>query len=125
LRVVNPGPHKIEAYTFYGDMEFSWGETSIGIKGFSGCCNPVSFAILPDGRFVTAEKGVPRVKIYSDSGVFLSVVAGMESFRDTVGVYDPDDTGDTRKALDVAVDSGGRILVLDPVDKSVRVFVEK
>jgi len=125
LRVANPGPHKIEAYTFDGDMEFSWGETSIAIKGFSGCCNPVSFAILPDGKFVTVEKGIPRVKIYSNSGVFLSVVAGMESFKDTVGIYDPDDTDDTRKALDVAVDSGGRILVLDPVDKSVRVFAEK
>ena len=32
---------------------------------FFGCCNPAQLAVLPDGRFVTAEKGIPRVKIYS------------------------------------------------------------
>ena len=53
------------------------------------------------------------------------VVAGMESFKNTVGLYDPDDTDDTRKALDVALDSSERILVLDPIDKSMRMFVEK
>ncbi|HGJ64645.1 TPA: hypothetical protein ENS27_04565 [bacterium] len=123
LWIVNPGPHKLEAYTLDGNMQLSWGETSIGIKGFSGCCNPVSFAILPDGRFVTAEKGVPRVKVYSNTGVFESVVAGAEAFKDTVGVYNPDDTKDTRKALDVAVDSIGRILILDPIEKTVRIFI--
>lgn len=126
LRVANPGPHKIETYTFDGDMEFSWGEASINIKGFSGCCNPVNFAILADGRFVTCEKGIPRVKIYSDKGIFESVVAGAESFKDTVGLYNPEAAAeDTTKALDVAVDSKGRILVLDPVEKTIRVFVMK
>jgi len=123
LWIVNPGPHKLEAYTLDGNMQLSWGETAITIKGFSGCCNPVSFAILPDGRFLTAEKGIPRVKVYSNTGVFESVVAGAESFKDTVGVYNPNDTRDTRKALDVAVDSIGRILVLDPIEKTIRVFI--
>lgn len=35
---------------------------------FGGCCNPVRFAALPGGRFVTMEKGVRRAAIYSPSG---------------------------------------------------------
>ena len=61
LRVVNPGRHRIEAYTFDGDLEFSWGKVSVGIEGFCGCCNPVNFAILSDGSFITCEKGLTRV----------------------------------------------------------------
>jgi hypothetical protein len=124
LRIVNPGLHKIETYTFDGDMESSWGETSASIKGFSGCCNPVNFAILPNGKFVTCEKGIPRVKIYSATGVFESVVAGIEAFANTVGICDPDAVAEcTSKALDVAVDSKGRILLLDPKERTIRIFV--
>ena len=126
LRVVNPGAHQIEAFTFDGNLEFSWGETAVDIKGFSGCCNPVNFSILPDGRFVTCEKGIPRVKIYSAKGVFESVVAGAENFAKTVGIYNPALGGDdATKALDVAVDSKGLIFILDPAEKTIRIFIVK
>lgn len=113
LRVVNPGHHRIEAYTFDGDLETSWGTPATTIEGFSGCCNPTHLAILPDGSFVTSEKGLARVKVYDVQGKFQCVVAGCEAF-----------TGDTILA-GLAVDSKGRVLVLDPVKKSVRVFVKK
>jgi hypothetical protein len=29
-----------------------------------GCCNPACFALLSDGRIVTVEKGVPRIKVF-------------------------------------------------------------
>jgi hypothetical protein len=125
LKVVNPGLHKIEAYTFDGDLESSWGETSIDIRGFSGCCNPVNIAILSDGNFVTCEKGIPRVKVYNSKGIFDSVVGGAESFADTVGIYNPVETKeDSTKALDVAVDSKDHILVLDPVEKTIRKWIK-
>ena len=60
----------LEAYTLSGDFEGLWGKPAMGIEGFCGCCNPVGLAMLPDGRFVTCEKGLPRVKIYSDQGQF-------------------------------------------------------
>ncbi len=63
-----------------GELEFAWGKPSAGIEGFCGCCNPVGLAMLPDGRCVTCEKGLPRVKVYSTEGVFESVVAGPETF---------------------------------------------
>jgi hypothetical protein len=126
LKVVNPGLHKIESYTFDGDLESSWGETSIDIKGFSGCCNPVNITILSDGKFVTCEKGIPRVKVYNSKGNFDSVVAGAESFADTVGIYNPAETKeDSTKALDVAVDSKDNIFVLDPVEKTIRKWIHE
>jgi hypothetical protein len=112
LRVANTGCQRIEAYTFGGDLEFSWGRPANSIEGFLGCCNPANFAILPDGGFVTCEKGVPRVKVYSADGVFESVVAGAELFAQSEAIV----------VLDVAVDSRGRIMVLDPVEKAVRIF---
>jgi hypothetical protein len=54
-----------------------------------------------------------RVKIHERDGSFRSVVAGPESF----------DEGTVQ--LDLAVDSKGRVLVLDPKRRMVRVFKEK
>lgn len=123
LRVANPGLLQIEAYTFDGYMEFSWGEASMAIQGFSGCSNPANFAILPDGRFVTCEKGLPRVKIYKPDGTFESIVAGAELFPKSEEYLIPDtEPEDKTGALDVAYDSQNRILVLDPMEKAVRIF---
>jgi len=120
LRVANTGLHRIETYAFDGSLKSYWGEASTDIKGFSGCCNPANFAILSDGRFVTCEKGLPRVKVYSKMGVFESVVAGADLLTKSEGTCEQSDcqTG----GFDVAADSQGRILVLDTVEKTVRVF---
>jgi hypothetical protein len=87
LRVVNPGRHNIEAYTYRGDLEFSWGHYSTDIEGFCGCCNPVSLSILSDGRFVTSEKGLTRIKIYDIEGKFESVVAGPDELLENADNY--------------------------------------
>ena len=42
---------------------------------FGGCCNPVRFAALPGGRFVTMEKGVRRACVYLPSGELERVIA--------------------------------------------------
>jgi DNA-binding beta-propeller fold protein YncE len=125
LRVVNPGRRRIEAYTFDGDIEFWWGEPSAAVDGFCGCCNPVNIAVLPDGSFVTCEKGLVRIKIYNSEGVFLGVVAGPEQFgaggTSTI-CTNPEEcqTG----GFDVAVDIDGRIFVLDTVDNIVKTFTK-
>ncbi len=112
LWVVNPGRHSLENYTFDGDFRSSWGVYSMDIEGFCGCCNPSHITILDDGRFITSEKGIPRIKLYNRLGVLESVVAGPDQFINGT------------EGLDLAKDSQGVIYVLDPMKKSVRIFVK-
>ena len=125
LRVANPGRHRIEGYSADGTLEGYWGESGTQTDRFCGCCNPASFAILPDGRFVTAEKGLPRVKVYREDGAFDCVVAGPETFATTATILE--ETRDELRlpVLDVAADAQGRVLVLDPAAGKVRVFEPK
>lgn len=110
--VANPGHHQLELYSPAGELLRSFGSSGTGIEQFLGCCNPSDFALLSDGRIVTAEKGVARIKVYKDDGHFQSVVAPPSAF------------GDNRAGLDVATDSSGRVLVLEPGTSSIRIFAE-
>jgi hypothetical protein len=113
LWVANPGRRRVERYTFDGNLVSAWGKASPKIEGFCGCCNPTHIAVLPGGGLVTSEKGLARVKTYTAQGDLVSVVAPPAAFAEgTVG-------------LDVAADAQGRILVLDPVARKVRVFVKR
>ncbi|MCH5373668.1 MAG: hypothetical protein JJ992_06805, partial [Planctomycetes bacterium] len=125
LRVANPGVRRIEAYTLDGDLLGHWGEASSQIEGFFGCCNPSNFAMLADGGFVTAEKGIPRIKVYSAQGQFQSVVATPQTLVPglTIGQEIRDDHA--VGVFDVAVDTSGRVLVLDPNKRQVRIFERK
>jgi hypothetical protein len=125
LRVTNPGRHRIEAYTFDGDIELSWGKPSMAIEGFCGCCNPVNFDMLADGRYVTCEKGLPRVKIYDADGKFESVVVGPERFGRDLKACAEGLSGCQDRGLGVAVDSRGRVFVLDVYSGEVLVMAEK
>jgi sugar lactone lactonase YvrE len=126
LRLNNTGRHRVEAYTPSGDLEFAWGKPSNAIEGFCGCCNPVGLALLPDGRYVTCEKGLPRVKVYSPEGTFESVVAGAEYFVENAKATFVKGTEDCRLGgLDAAVDSQQRIYILDLVANDVRVMKHK
>ena len=121
--MVNPGNLRVDAYTFDGDYEFSWGRRSVEIDGFCGCCNPVNIAILPNGGFVTCEKGLVRVKLYDSQGEFKGVVAGpAQLVRDgDVRICDlPEEC--QAGGFDVAVDATGRVFVLDTIKNVVRVF---
>ncbi|HUW99512.1 MAG TPA: hypothetical protein VMY35_00910 [Phycisphaerae bacterium] len=110
LWVANAGRFHIEKWTPDGELKWWWGAGSTRIEDFFGCCNPAHIALVPGGGFVTSEKGLPRVKLYSAEGVFRTVVAPPEVFREEA------------TNVDVAVDSRGRVLVLDPTLGMVRFF---
>jgi len=113
LWVVNPGLHALENYTFNGNLRAHWKNTGMRPEGFSGCCNPSHFTFLDDGRFVTSEKGLVRIKTYKRSGEFEGVVAAPTKFVDE------------GRAPDVAADSQNNIYALDFDKKLIRVFEPK
>lgn len=106
LWVANPGKHCLEAYR-NGKMISSWGKVGMDVVGFSGCCNPADFAMLPDGRFVTADKGTGLVRVFRRNGSLDAVVAEFPPGSE---------------ALDVAVDRQGKVSVLDREHGVVKVF---
>lgn len=110
LWVVNPGKHALENYTPEGRLRGYWNRTSAGIDGFSGCCGPAQIAILPDGSFVTAEKGLVRIKVHQPNGDLSTVVAPPSKFPG--GTHAPD----------LAVGDNGVIYALDFDQKMIRVF---
>lgn len=113
LWVVNPGLHSLENYTEEGNLREHWNNTSMLIEGFSGCCNPAHFCFLPDGRFLTSEKGLVRIKIHKKSGEFDCVVAAPTKFKAE------------GEAPDIAVDEAGNVYALDFDKKMIRVFEPK
>jgi hypothetical protein len=126
VRVNNPGRHRVDVFTLEGDLEFSWGKPSGAIEGFCGCCNPVGLALLSEGRCVTCEKGIPRVKVYAADHSLDAVVAGPELLKENGRAGQLSDQSDgTLGGVDAAVDSQGRIYVLDLVSREVRVMHRK
>lgn len=132
LRVVNPGVHRIELYSPDGDLEIFWGKAGLDEQGFCGCCNPASIALFKDGRIVTAEKGIPRVKVYSAHGELLCWVVSPGHFADFAQWKETRDQ-ERLPVLDVGVfevvqqDGAAHewVLILDPARKVLEAFSPK
>ena len=137
IHAANPGKHRIERYTVEGTLLGHIGRFGgPDPAGFSGCCNPTNLCLgygsparLRDGRdgsaaavranasgaspdrlrIYTTEKAGPRVKVHDATGALLGLVA------DTG--FDPN-----CKNMGIAVDTRGRVYVVDTVRRDVRVF---
>ena len=106
----NTGRHRMENYAPDGSLERFWGLQGNSIQAFPGCCNPTDFVLLPDGGFITAEKGLARVKKYLPDGRFQGVVAAPSAFGESV------------LGMDVAVDAAGRVLALERGGSIIQIF---
>jgi hypothetical protein len=125
VAIVNPGMRRIETFTWNGQLQSVWGSAGSRLQDFFGCCNPSHLDRLPDGRFVTSEKGIPRIKIYSDAGELDSVVAGPRQLEVSESALGDARVGQDDRVFDIAVGLEGRILVLDPWKKCIRIFEPK
>ena len=127
--IVNPGRYLVEKYNITGEILDSWGYAGMALDGFSGCCNPIHIARDADGSFYTAEKGLVRVKQYTERGDFTGVVAAPAKLLDSDSALSSERTVKTdcsgaAKITDLAVDPEGRVLVLDCRRKQVRIFAQ-
>jgi hypothetical protein len=110
VRATDTGRHQVTAWTLDGAPLGTFGKFGMQDPAdFVGCCNPINVATTPDGKVVTGEKMVARVKVFEPDGRLLAVI-GTEHF-------DPMCT-----QIHLAVDSKGRILAADPVRRRIQVF---
>jgi len=130
LHITNPGKHRIETFTpeGYWEPSLSWGEASSDLSGFAGCCNPVSIATLEDGKVVTAEKFITRVKVFFTNKRLDCVVAGPEvldkppqNIPPLASFHLP--ASDTGRSVFVTVLENDHIAVFDPVMRVLRYFI--
>lgn len=111
IHAASSGKHRVERYNVDGKLLGRFGKfTGRNAVGFSGCCNPTNIALLEGGDVVVTVKVPPRAKIYDSTGKLLALVG--------VGAFEPN-----CKNMDVAVDSRGRIHVVDTVKSEILVFV--
>lgn len=126
LHVVNPGMRRIEAYNFQGELQSYWGRAGSAWPAFFGCCNPAYLAVMPDGRFVTSEKGLPRIKVYSPMGEFQHVVAGPRQLGVEASALGDARGNQVERVFDIAIDdAAGHVVALDPRGRQVIVFAPK
>ncbi len=126
LRVANTGRLQVETYTLEGEFHSSWGEPGMRVGKFCGCCNPVYFTLTPEGDFITSEKGLARICIYTSDGEFLGAVAGPDILvEDKELARKACENCSIGAGFDVAMNKQGQVLALDPYRKSVRRFEPK
>ena len=123
--------HRIERYDGNGKLLGHWGEAGTAPERFCGCCNPTNIAVFPDGRVATSEKGMARLKVYDAEGRLLAHLgsddlAGLGIEVRARGAKPPDKgtpaCHDAEKGRDLAVDSKGRLALLDPRGGKVHFF---
>jgi len=123
LLVNNPGRMRVETYSLDGIYQSSWGEPGMKPGKFCGCCNPVFFDLLPNGQFVTSEKGLSRISIFNPDGSLKGMVAGhAELIQDKVKAKKARKHFQKGICFDLAAGVQDRIYVVDPVMNEIRTF---
>jgi hypothetical protein len=113
IHAANPGKHRVERYTAEGELLGYFGRWDfLNPEGFPGCCNPTNVTVSDGGLVYVTEKAGPRAKVYNSDGELLAVIA--------TDVFEPN-----CKNMDLAVDSKGRVYVVDTVRLQIHVFVRE
>jgi len=109
--VANTGYRRIETWSLEGNKITEFGEPGTVPGAFCGCCNPAHFALIPQG-FITAEKGINRIKILDPDGIFIEFVSVDNDFNQSI-------------PLDVASADGETIYAANSFDNRLYVFKRK
>ncbi len=111
LFVANTGRRRVETRTIEGVIKGYFGEPGTAPGAFCGCCNPAHFVVIPNG-FATAEKGINRIKILSNTGEFVEFVSSKNKFTPSV-------------PLDLASVDGKTLYAANPADSKLYIFTRK
>jgi hypothetical protein len=111
LYTANTGKHRVETRNINGDIISFFGSPGTGPGYFCGCCAPPHFIVTPDG-FVTAEKGINRIKVLNKKGEFVEFVNSHNNFIKSV-------------PLDLASVDGKTIYAAYPEESKLYVFNRK
>lgn len=111
LYTANTGNHRIETRSIDGAVISYFGEPGTAPQFFCGCCAPAHFILVPEG-YVTAEKGINRIKILDNSGAFIEFVNSKNNFIKS-------------EPLDLASPDGKTIYAAYPADSKLYVFKKK
>lgn len=113
LWIVNPGRRRIENFSISGIKRSEWGDELSDDDRFAGCCNPAHFVLMPDGSFVTYEKGTDKLKKFDQAGGFQTMVAGAGSFKGKADSL----LGKNNLVKDIAAGASGSVYVLDAYNR--------
>jgi hypothetical protein len=111
LYTANTGHRRIETRGSDGVTISYFGEPGTAPDAFCGCCNPAHFVKTKTG-YITAEKGINRIKILGESGGFIEFVSSKNNFIASV-------------PLDLASVDGNTIYAANPYDSKLYVFTRK
>ena len=104
------GRHQVTSWALDGTPIRAFGKFGMTDPAdFVGCCNPVNLALTPDGKVVTAEKMIARVKVFEPGGRLLALIGPEHFDRMCTQIH-------------LAVDTQGRIFAGDPVRRTITVF---
>lgn len=111
IYVANTGHRRIETRNAEGTLVSFFGEAGTAPEAFCGCCNPAHFAVIPSG-FITAEKGINRIKILNKKGEFVEFVSSVNDFTPAM-------------PLDIASSDGITIYAANTANSTLYVFKRK
>jgi hypothetical protein len=111
IYVANTGHRRIEKRSIEGKLLSFFGEAGMAPGAFSGCCNPAHFIKVPQG-YITAEKGLNRIKILDGDGKFVEFVSSVNDFT-------------ANMPLDLSSADGKTVYAANPADSTVYIFRRK
>ena len=109
--IADTGKRRIETWTTDGRFIDAFGEPGLAPEAFCGCCNPSHFTVISQG-FITAEKGMNRIKITDRKGRFIEFVSSVNNFTAAI-------------PLDIASSDGKTVYAANPSDSKIYIFTRK
>lgn len=111
IYTANTGHRRLEFRGTDGAIISYFGEPGTAPENFCGCCNPAHFVKTKTG-YITAEKGINRIKILGESGEFIEFVSSKNDFVASV-------------PLDLASADGETIYAANPADSKLYIYKRK